>query len=59
MTSKKEITIKTFLGELKITALREDSTGYYAITGKDLTRRTWTLSKDHYEKLCREWGISK
>ena len=45
--------IKTFLGELEVEYVYKDSTGYYAVTGRGLSRRTWMLSLSEYEKLKR------
>lgn len=43
--------IKTFLGELEVKYVFKSTTGYYAVTGDGLSKRTWMLSKSEYEKL--------
>lgn len=45
------VKIKTYLGELKVEDIYENSLGYHAVTGKGLSQRTWTLTRDEYERL--------
>ena len=46
--------IKTYLGELEVEYVYENSLGYWAVTGKGLSRRTWSLAKAEYERLKKE-----
>ena len=48
------VKIDTYMGELEIESIYEDSFGYHAVTGEGLTRRTWYLTKARYEKLRQE-----
>ncbi len=46
--------IKTYLGELDVEYLYKNNLGYFAITGDKLSRRSWMITKEEYEKLSKE-----
>ena len=48
--------IETYLGELDLECVFENSLGFFAVTGQGLNQRTWHITKQEYEKLKAELG---
>jgi len=44
-------TLKTYLGNIEIEYVYKNSLGYFAVTGKGLYQRTWTITKQEFERL--------
>jgi len=48
------VKIKTYLGEIEVEDIYENSLGCHAVTGEGLFQRTWTIRKTEYERLKKE-----